>query len=115
MLELGTLKSLNVTCASVIRIPEKKNYLVCIQYDSPVLRLLKQKYLHSETLIYEIYHEAPPHLRLLQSLCSTVLSRIIKNFVISLLKRNITFVSILCNISFVIKINRNFQKGHFVL
>lgn len=63
MLEIHTLKSLNVTYASVIKILEKeKNCVVCILYDSPRLRLLKQKYLHSETPIYEIYHQAPPHL-----------------------------------------------------
>lgn len=53
MLELHTLKSLDVTCASVIKILEKENSLVCIQYDSPGLRLLRHKCLHSETLIQD--------------------------------------------------------------
>lgn len=52
---LRTLTSQNVSWGPLIKILEKdNNYLVCIQYNSPELTLLKQKYLHSETLIYEI-------------------------------------------------------------
>lgn len=50
-----------------------------------------------------------------QSPCSSCPTSIITELVISLQKGNNAFVSILRNISSVIKINRNFQKGHFVL
>lgn len=94
MLELHTLKSLDVTCASVKK-SWKRRLLWCASSMIHLGSDCSDTNASTLKLSYKINHQTPARLRLHQSLCSSCLIRIIQIFVISLLKRNNICVHVL--------------------